>query len=425
MRFLINALACMLCIHLVALLLVCSNATIPQTDTLYAGGTATIDGAKILFLRGTHYERGFQHGNLLDNEVQDVFHGLLVAYICKNRASLYDSARTFMQNHFNFEQRYCSEAQGMIAGMRDAGVILYDSTLGRDIDSFDLLILCSIEELYNITGFSFGCSSISSWGSATQGDSLLQGSLLITRHWDYVRIDAVIRNLLLIVHVPSESDENPWISGSWAGMISSCTAFNTNGLGAFLDYGYFFKREEIPNLALHHPVALSIRNGIEQQDYNDDGRESPRDVVRALQEYIPYFGSLIHVVSADTGDLRACIIESDNTRGVTIRTVYDNTEIPGKNLALTNHFRVLYPPEVCYRYERMVDSLQASTAMTLDRSWRFLAGTSQCPDNIYSISFAPAQGIIRWATTSLDDPLPAWDRPYATFSMSSLFAYIR
>ncbi len=398
----------------------CVNSSLQQQNQESGGDTATLQGIKVLFLSGTHYERGYQHGNLLGHAVMDVFDEVLMQYMCKDRDSLYDSARTFMQNYFTFEEKYTSEAKGMIAGMDAAGVSLYDSTLNRDIDYYDLLVLSGYEELYNITDFIFGCSSISSWGASTQNDSLLNGKLIITRHWDYPGIPAMIRNLLLVVHCPSESDEYNWVSCNWAGMIGSCSAMNEKGLGAFLDYGDYLN-EETPNLSIHHPVSLSIRNGIESVDHNSDGLVTVMDIYSAIDKFIPYFGSLIHVVSTAGSDSCAIIIESDNVSGITLRNKSENTEVPGDNLAVTNHYRKLYQPASCTRYSNIVDSLGTSLEISTERSWVLLAGAGASRDCRYCLSFIPALGIIHYAVTTLDDPIPAYDRPSGQYSMDLLF----
>jgi hypothetical protein len=402
------------------LVFTCSEQGTSWQPVSGSGDTVSVKGMKVLFLKGTHFERGFHHGYLLGPQIMDVFHGIIVLYLCDTSDSVYECARTFVGTYLSYESRYTEEAQGMIAGMKNAGVSVYDSVLCRDIDPLDLLVMTAVEELYNIVHKPSGCMSLSSWGRSTQKDSILRGALIITRHWDYPPINAMIRNLVLIVHIPSEQDENRWVSGTWAGMIGSCTALNTSGIGAFLDYGPFFQNEKITTLSVHHPVSLSIRNGIEQRDFNHDGRQSTDDVVHAIQEYIPYFGSEIHVVSADTGDLRALIIESDNERGLQIRTRADNTDSLGDNLAVTNHFRKLYPPQPCDRYQRVIDSLVVSTKMTFDRSWKLVAGASQCRYNVYSISYVPASGVFRWAVASLDDPRPAYERQSHIFSIDSL-----
>jgi len=66
----------------------CVNSSLQQQNEGPGGDTATIQGIKVLFLSGTHYERGYQHGNLLGHAVMDVFDEVLMQYMCKDRDSL-------------------------------------------------------------------------------------------------------------------------------------------------------------------------------------------------------------------------------------------------------------------------------------------------------------------------------------------------
>lgn len=396
-----------------------SSVSLPS---LSGSDTTTVDNIKILYLKGTHKERGYQHGFYMGNRIMEFFDGFILGHMCKGNDSTYNYLRSFITKYFIFEQKYIDEAEGMLIGITEAGSLNKNSILNRTIDKTDVLVMSAIEENYNILGLTYGCSSISSWGESTKNDTLLKGDLIITRHWDYPRYESMIKGLLVVVHTPSEPNENKWSSVAWAGMIGSCSAMKIQGVGAFLDYGAFYLKEELPNLSKHRPVSLSIRNAIENKDYNSDGHESSKDVIYALNEFTPYFGSLIHVVSSTKYDSSSLIIESDNAKGVKIRYPKDNTKISGDNLALTNHFRILYDPAPGDRYNNLVDSLETSTQITFDRSWDLLAGATGAKQyNIISISYVPAQGIIRCSFTKEHNEIPAYKNPGGIFLMKDLF----
>ncbi|MBN1980821.1 MAG: hypothetical protein JW795_04780 [Chitinivibrionales bacterium] len=399
----------------------CSIDKSKSIDTM--GATFTkINDIQILSLCGDHYTRGFQHGLLLNNRIMTSFHDILIMYMCKNNDSLYMAGRSFILDHFVFNARYLAEAAGMVDGMRQVGTTLYDPTLKRSIDSIDILMLSAIEELYNIIDFKAGCSSISTWGESTKNDPQLNGNLVITRHWDYPHIAAMVKNLMLIIHKPSESDEQPWVSVAWAGMIGSCSAMNDNGLGVFLDYDDYIN-ELTPNISRHHPVSLSIRTGIEQKDNNHDGKNSYSDLLSEIRAYTPYFGSIIHVVSPEKSDSCAVVIESNNLKGIALRMKYDNTTISGNYVAATNHFRVLTPPtEKCRRYNAIMDSLKVSLEVGYERSWTLLAGAGATTDCVYSLTFVPADKKLRIAVTTETDPISAYLRPSDQFFLKDFFS---
>ncbi len=402
--------------------------TCVEQESLFKSPTGKlieIGNMSVLFLKGSHYDRGYQHGLLLGSGITDVFNEFILKTACEEKDSLYVLARDSLTKYLVYEDKFRTEAGAMIQGMKASGTDLYNNYLGRHLDSIDILVLNSIEELFNfIKSSGYGCSSISSWGESTGSDSVLNGELVITRHWDYYIVQGLIKHLLMIVHQPYESDEQQWVSCSWAGMIGSCSAINEQGVGAFLDYGpIFFKPEEYPNLSEHRAICLSIRNGIESINYDGSGNATSSDVVYSVKEYQPFFGSLIHVVMSSEAETPALIIESDNTRGVKVRTKADNTEIQGDNLAITNHFRLLYPPENCHRYQNIIDSLLSSTAITINRSWDLLAGAGATPGCLISLTYIPILGTIRCSFAQPGtDTIPAYDIPGTTVRTDSLFS---
>ena len=406
------------------LLLTCTDSVSSHGD-IRQGDTTTIDGIKILYLSGSHYDRGYNHGFYINSRIISLFNEFILGNLCKNNDSIYKSCLDFALDHFEYELEFEQEAKGIIDGINDAGISLFNTALQRELDVKDILLMSSIEELYKIFNLKYGCSSISSWGESTKRDSTLRGDLIITRHWDYRRYESMMESLMLIVHNPLENDENEWVSISWAGMIGSCSAMKKQGTGAFLDYGPNWKKDDLPNISKHRPVSLSIRKAIEKKDYNSDGLETTFDVVHALKEFVPFFSSLIHVVSKNEKDSQAIIIESDNNKKVKIRFSNDNTEVPDYHLVLTNHFRVLYPlnpDNPCPRYAGIVDSLQASSFMTRERSWRLLAGAAgQGEWNIYSVSYIPAQNRLRCSFALYSSTKAAYDYKSGYFHLEDLF----
>ncbi len=387
------------------------------------GELVTIGDTRILRLNGSHFERGYQHGFLAGDLAKRMHHELLLLHLFEGNDSLYEFARGFFRQHFRVEPKYWDEARGIVQGMLESGAGLYDTLLHRTIDTLDILLLSSIEELFNVVELNFGCSSLSSWGSATQSDTALKGELIITRHWDYPRFGPMIDGVMLVAHHPSEPSEQNWVGVSWAGTVGSLTAMNDSGVGAFLNYGTNYNNyQQNPNLSQHHPVSLSVRNAIEGKDYNRDGACTAPDVVAAVKEYVPCFGSIIHVVSSTVKDSFALLVESDNEKGVMIRTAADNTMIAGNNLAATNHYRLLYPPIACERYSAIAESLSVSDEVGFDRNWNILAGAAASSHCIFSILYVPSTGHIRWAVTTSGDPRPAYERPSRTLSVDELLA---
>jgi hypothetical protein len=390
-------------------------------DIPYAGLDVTTHDTPVLTLRGTHYERGYGHGSLLASAIMDVFSDAYITRFMDADSGLYESARRWAHAHLVFDSCYVQEARGMYMGMQQTGISLYDTTLQRSIDWFDLLMLSCVEELYTKTGKTMGCSSISSWGDATAHDSLLQGDVIITRHWDYTRLPSLIQNLILIVHIPAEDDKQPWLSACWAGMIGSCSAVNSDGMGAFLNYGPL-DTNQATHTNIHRPLSLSLRTAVASCDYNGDGISSAGDVETAIRDYRPYFGAIVHVTNPPDNTPPSLVIECSNTDGVVTRTKDHNTRIPGSHLVATNHFRLLHAPRPCDRYAAIADSLDHSTHMTRSRSWSMMADAAAYPGCLYSMSYIPSRALLSYARTRLHDARPAYAHPGDDLDLDSMFA---
>ncbi|MCK4694501.1 MAG: hypothetical protein KAT74_02000, partial [Candidatus Cloacimonetes bacterium] len=189
------------------------------------GDTLTVDGKKILKVWGTHYERGYAYGYLLGEQIRQVAVEYFIESILMNSVILYNYSRNYFLSNFVVEDKYITEAEGMINGMIDSGVDLYCEGLDIELDEIDLLLANSIVDLSALVLLNidieneFGCSSLSSWGESTQDDPQLNGDLVITRNMDWEPHPTLLANHLLVVQFPDEENEVKWLSFTFAGMI--------------------------------------------------------------------------------------------------------------------------------------------------------------------------------------------------------------
>ncbi len=387
-----------------------------DTDALEArGDTVRVDGGMVLTLRGTHEERGYQHGYLLGNGAKAVFDSMFVGGLFESDSLDYESARASIMSSFVIDERFRTEAGAMIRGMYGADVPMENAVLGRAIDSVDILVMNCLEELYTVADLPYGCSSLSSWGNATAEDNLLAGELVITRHWDYAVYPSMAENLTLIVHLPAELGEQPWICAGWAGVIGSCSGMNAGRVGAFLNYGIV---DSLENPGPYRPVSFSLRRGIEDEDYNGDGGNSTADVIAAFQTYPSYFPAIIHAVAPVSTDSHAIVIEVNNHRGLHLRDASDNIKLPATHLAAVNTFRELYPSNNCDVYNRLVDSLKHAPVVDLERNAQVLAGAGGWSGTIYRVQYSPGRGLLHWSCRQ--DSVPAHLRPFNLFRIENL-----
>ena len=380
------------------------------------GDTLSVDGKKILKVWGSHYERGYATGYLFGDKIKDISEDYFISALFDGNSYLYESTRTYFIDNFQIEEKYISETQGIIDGMIEADIILFSDILGRDIDANDIQLSNAVVDIAAIVDldYDFGCSSLSSWGGNTILDQELGGDLVITRNMDWTPHPTLLGNHLLVVHFPSEADEVNWLSFTFPGFIGGLSSLNENGLCAFMNMG---NHNEHPNTLSFHPILLSVRNGIEVYDYDGDYEIAPDDVQAAIEDNFQLSGSIIHTANNESG----LIIECNNQNGVVNRDDNDNTVIPAEHLAATNHFRELYPPIGCYRYDNIADSLSNNADMSTERSWDLLAGAAGVSNNIHTIQYVPSLNLIKWSTATVGTP--AYQIEPTVFDTEELFTH--
>jgi hypothetical protein len=385
-------------ISLIFILMIFSSFCLAQ---IVNGDTLTVQGKKILKIWGTHYERGYATGYLLGDKIKLISEDYFISYVYMSNAALYESRRNYFVDNFEIEDKYTQEAQGIIDGMIEAEIDLFSVVLQRDMDPVDVLMSNAIVDIIALgelnDDLEFGCSSLSSWGESTILDPELAGNLVITRNMDWMPHPALLDNHLLVVHFPSEVDEVNWASFTFPGMFGALSAINEDGLCAFMNMG---NNNNYSNEEDLHPIFLSIRNGIEIYDYNGDYETNAEDIVDAVQDMLHLSGSIVHCANESYG----LVIECNNVNGTEVRDDTENTVIPLYHLAATNHFRKLYPPASCYRYDNIADSLAENSNMDVHRSWNLLVG---------------ALNLIKWSTAEIG--IPAYLQSPAEFNTEELF----
>jgi hypothetical protein len=309
----------------------------------------------------------------------------------------------FYLTNFEVEQKYQQEALGIVNGMIASGADTNITGMDRDIMMEDVLLVNSLIDMYYyrsvVTGnndLQLGCASLSSWGSATQSDSLLTGHSIISRFLDWNQDNDLIANPLLMVSQPAESDEQPWVSFTYPGMIGALSAISASGKSAFLNMGNVHSYNDIDGL---HPILLSIRNGIESTDYNADGTDNITDIYAAVEDQTSLSGTIIHTIS-EINDVQAGVIETNNANGTVMRGVGQYSGLPGMHLAATNHFRRLASSVCCTRYSNIADSLSTNQYVSAKRQLSLLSGAAGMDNNLMAMQYTPYTGKIIWSTAT-------------------------
>ncbi len=383
------------------------------------GSIEYINNKKVLFLWGTHSERGYAHGYLAGENIKEALDEYFVEFICGGQRNAYSFLRNTFINYFEVESKYIQEAQSIINGMSESGTDLYNNTLQRSYDHTDLLMMAALPDIgqlaYGVVNFKAGCSSISSWGSSTENDSNLNGKLVITRLMDWNIHESLCNNHTLIVNLPSEVNEQPWMSFAFTGFMGALSAINESGVATFMNEG------NITTYSLSqkfNPVLLSVRNGIESADQNGDGICNDIDILDAVEKKVHGGASIIHTIFENGEESNPFVIEVNNENGCAVRKAEDNISVNGRNLAATNHFRKLYEPEACSRYARIIDSLSTNTDISIERSRKLLAGAGGGSHNVHAIQYIPSLDKVYWATATMTSN--AYENEYSELNVSAL-----
>jgi hypothetical protein len=383
------------------------------------------DGKTVLHVWGTHAQRGYAHGYLLSEPIMQIFNNYIFQIVTMSNPALYNAVENFYLDSFTVEQKYQAEAQGIIDGMAASGTSLYFPGLERNLNKDDLLTFNAIVDIVpylSSIGFDLNmgvqCASLSSWGNATQADSLLAGHAVITRFLDWDMDDTLVQNPILMVSHPSEPNEQKWIDFTFPGLIGSLSGISQSGKAAFLNMGNV---HDVTSTASLHPMLLSIRNGLETYDTNFDGTDDIGDLYDAIAYENYLSGTLVHVISENPDPLTG-IIEANNAAGTVMRTSQFEDAIPGDNLAATNHFRMLYSPVCCTRYANISDSLYANGNVDAKRQIALMRGAAGLDNNMSAIQYTPSTGKISWSTA--EPGIPAYQNPLTHFDRNTLFAYI-
>ncbi|NOU47998.1 MAG: T9SS type A sorting domain-containing protein [Bacteroidales bacterium] len=402
-------------ITLLVLLIIGSVGLNAQINGAIIGDTNNI---KIIKVWGSHYERGFAYGSLLGSEVTVLFNN----YLKPQFGSYYINARNLVTEgeDLKFDSIFVVEAQAIIAGMDSSG------TNSTGMDYVDLLISNSFLDISKLLGQSsgMGCSCLISWGDATNGTDL-DGKSVISRHLDWQVNSNLVNNQIICIHLPSEVDEQGWLSIGFAGMFSVLSGFNQN-IGVFQNMMDDFNGNTSHGKQ-YEPIWFSLRKSIEDSDYNLDGKNNVQDVRSVLLEQSEGFadGYLISAIAKSTeiqDSLIAMIAEvAPMTPYLTFR--YNNfaDSIPGDNLYTANYqIARNNAMHFCSRYNSIINNIGDGTNISSTENWELMRDHSHLAHNIQFMQYAPEFDLFKIAVYG--NGSPAYQNQPISFTISDLFS---
>lgn len=380
-----------------------SSSQIVQGEIFYEDS-----GITVIKVFGTHQDRGYAAGYLLADKIKDLYEN----YIVPSFGSYLSTAKLLLSTntHIAIDSVYIYEAMAMMQGITDAGVSM------PGVDYVDLLVANSFLDIENLASkkinMSNGCSSLISWGDATAGTDI-DGKTVISRHLDWSTEPAIIRNQVIVIHLPYEVDEQPWALIGFAGQISALSGFNQSGLVAMQHMladnyasGQMSKGYE--------PIWFTLRKSLENKDYNGDDVNNVQDVKDAVLSNINgYADSYIVTAAAVSASGHDTLIAAvaEVTPDLPYFSLRDNKypdSIPGDNLyAANSSISRNNSMNLCMRYNAVHDNIGDGTEIGSVENWNIMKQySSSCgfggTGNIQFMQFIPDDLILRLSVHEID-----------------------
>jgi len=343
---------------------------------------------KIIRVWGTHAERGYAYGYISGSQINSVISN----YIKPVFGTYYTNARNLVMagTHFQIDENYLIESSAIIEGMNASG------NNPAALDATDILVGNCMLDIQGMMGMNsgLGCSSLMSWGDATSGTGL-NAEAIVTRHLDWYSNSTLLNNHLLVVHQPSEQNEQNWMMVGFAGMLGALSGVN-NQMGLFQHVmgDYNGSGQQNKN---YKPVWLAMRQALEQIDYNNDGYNNVLDAKQSFDDSPNGFaaGYLISALAGGTSidSLTALVSELAPSLPTHVyRTNNYPDSIPGDNLySANNQIARNNLMHFCNRYNAIRNHIGDGTLLGVEESWELMRDWSHQSNNIQVMQFAPAQ----------------------------------
>jgi hypothetical protein len=344
-----------------------------------AGWLETIDGYRVLHLKGTPYEIGYQHGALLKQDVRENMHYLLdvkgttpvkVGPLSLSPRAAIESIVKFQQKHV--AAKYFDEMEGLAEASE---VPVKDVRMGN-----------FIPELFHCSGFAV-------MNSATVDGTLYHGRVL-----DYAVDWQLQDHAVLIVCEPD--GEIPFVNVSYAGFIGSVTGMNARQVSI----------GEMGGRGLGHwdgkPMALLLRDVLQSAGDLDQAIAVFRDSPRTCEYYY-------------------VIADGKTNRAVGMAATWEKVEViqPGE-------YHPLLPSPVKdaallsagSRYEELALRTQAAHGkIDAAAALRLMDCPVAMKSNLHNALFAPKSTDL-WVANASHDKKPAAEQPYHHFNLNELLA---
>ena len=367
-------------------LCLCSSAVYADTKTVARCGKGfleEVDGYRVLHLKGTPYEMGFQQGALLKVDIKELVHFLFDVKAKELKFDLVglkvqpDARKiiaTIAQSQKKFvPQRFFEELQGVADG---AGMSIEDITIAN-----------FIPEMFHCSGFALS-------GSATKDGTLYHGRIL-----DYGCDWKLQEHAVLTVAEPD--GKIPFVNVTYAGFIGSVTGMNAKHVSI----------GEMGGAGMGHwsgiPMSFLVRMVLEEADDLDEAISIFRDNPRTCE----YYYVIADGKSGKAVGMEACwdrfnVIRMGETHPRLRHAVADAVLLSAGD-----------------RYEELAKRVIAGKGQfTAESARELMSRPVAMKSNLHSVLFETKSTKL-WVANASKDAKPASDQPYHEFQFSELLTH--
>lgn len=384
------------------------------------GYEETVEGIPVIHVWGSDSEMGYALG-YLDG---DRFHTIVNDIIIPSWGiTVWNQYRDCFTTYFTVPSRMGSMVEGMMEGIADhPDSILYSPALGRNFDELDMYCCHALTDISSVLyGYSNrSCTSLSAWDSATINDPVLQGSPALARNLDS-QYHPLLAEMHCVIALDPDSGSRVVLYGQPMDLDCS-TAMNEYGIcvtrnAAYHDYITYYTPPFVP-------IGYSALSGLIADDFDGSGENDLEDLLTALVTWNRAPSKNLHVAAPRSlGYLGepAVVVEINNDSGYVYRMADDDPILGPEHMAATNHFRLLYSPDYCSRYQLLQDSISSDPDMTLQRFWDLMGCCDITGWHTYlTVLFLPET---RQTGIAFCDSLQeSWAKDPVWFSWEQLFA---
>lgn len=352
------------------------------------GFLETVNGYRVLHVKGTPYEMGYQQGALLRDEIH-----ALVRYLFDVKAREFQKELKVNVGGLDVTPDPRAIIAGIARGQREFVPPRYFDELrgvanGSGLSEEDIIVANFIPEMFHCSGFALA-------GSATTDGTLYHGRVL-----DYGTDWRLQEHAVVTVVEPD--GRVPFVNVTFAGFIGSVTGMNVESISI----------GEMGGAGLGHwagvPMALLVRMALEEAKTLDEAVAVFRDSPRTCEYYY---------VIADGETNRAVGMEASWHRFGTVGMGESHPLLPRPVADAV----LLSAGD---RYDRLVDRVEREHgAIDAAAAIHLMDRPVAMNSNLHNVLFEPASTRF-WVANASPDGRPAATQPYHSFQLSELLTRV-